>query len=84
MSEIAREQAARMFARLLAGDVRLYNEEDVIVGRRRGDLAERLSGPISLAKRRYLSRCAAVDPEANWLREAMLEQLAGGRETILG
>ena len=31
MSEAARETAARSFARLLAGEIRLYNEEAVIV-----------------------------------------------------
>jgi hypothetical protein len=83
MSELAREQAARVYARLLAGDVRLYNEEAVITGRSRGDLGVRLEEPITLARRRYLARCGRVDPDAVWLREAMRELLAGGREGLL-
>ena len=71
MSEAARETAARSFARLLAGEIRLYNEEAVIVGRRRRDLAERLAAPIADAKRRYLERCSLHDPAARHLADAL-------------
>ncbi len=71
MSEVARESAARVFARLLAGEVRLYHEEDVIAGRRRRDLAERLAGPIADAKKRYLERCSGLDPDARHLADAL-------------
>jgi len=82
MPEAARQQAARVFARLLAGEIRLYNEEAVVVGRLRGDLAERLAGPVEQARRRYLARYGDVDPSLSLL-EAEIAGALGGKGSTL-
>jgi hypothetical protein len=78
-----RWEAARTFARLLAGDIRLYNEEAVVTGRRRGDLALRLAEPIQQARDRYLSRYSQLDPSGRLLRAELLQVVAGGDEALL-
>jgi hypothetical protein len=83
MTDPSHRWAARSFARLLVGDIRLYNEEDVILGRRHGDLVQRLDHPLQQARQRYLARFAQVDPLASFLRTEMLEMLAAGRHDLL-
>lgn len=77
------QAAARVLARLLAGELRLYNEESVIVGRARGDLAARLEQPIERARSRYLARFAHIDPGALLLKSELRNLLAGGRDDLL-
>lgn len=52
-----REREWRDYARLLVSDIRLYHEEEVLLGRMEKDLAARLHGPIARARARYLARC---------------------------
>jgi hypothetical protein len=78
-----RLQAARVFARLLAGDVRLYNEEAVLTGRTRGDLSSRLADPLRKARARYHARFSGIDPTQSLLRTELINAVAGGREDLL-
>jgi len=78
-----RQEAACGFARLLAGEIRLYNEEAVMVGRRRGDLAIRLERPIDRARARYLAHFSEVDPDSSYLRIELVRVLAGGKSDLL-
>ena len=66
--------AAHAYARLLVSDIRLYHEEDVILGRMEKDLSARLGGEIAAARKRYLERHA--DPEI--FETELVRILAGG------
>ena len=77
-SQLADE--ARRYARLLVSDIRLYHEEEVIVGRAAADLRTRLAGPIDSARAAYLRRFgdeSAFDHE-------LVRILAGGDAHRLG
>lgn len=75
---------ARRFARLVATDIRLYNEEAVVLGRRHGDLAERLRESLDRGQDTFDRKFPALGPEGRRvLREALVQVLAGGDETLL-
>ena len=71
---------ARNYARLLVSDIRLYHEEDVIVGRAARDLATRLEGPIASARAAFSRR---FDDDRAFDRE-LVRILAGGDPNRLG
>jgi len=76
--------AARRFARLVATDVRLYNEEAVMQGRRNGDLAERLGEQLVRGRETFMRRHADLGGAAlTILREAYVDVLAGGNEELI-
>jgi len=76
--------AARRFARLVATDIRLYNEEAVLLGRRQRDLVDRLADPLTRGKEAFLRRHGALGRTAlEILRGAYVEVLAGGDETLV-
>jgi len=75
---------ARRFARLVATDIRLYNEEAVVLGRRHGDLAERLRESLDRGQDTFDRKFPALGGEGRRvLREAFVQVLAGGDETLL-
>jgi hypothetical protein len=77
-------EAARRFARLVATDIRLYNEEAVVTGRRQRDLADRLADPLGRGKDAFLKRHGALGPTAvEILRAAYVEVLAAGDDSLL-
>lgn len=77
-------EAARRFARLVATDIRLYNEEAVALGRRHGDLEERLSEHLTRGKETFLRRHGGLGPAGlDILREAYVQVLAGGQAELL-
>lgn len=79
-----RLQEARRFARLVATDIRLYNEEAVLQGRRQGDLARRLAEHLRRGRDAYLRRFHELGPDAlDHLRNAYVEVLAGGDGSLL-
>ncbi len=79
-----RMQEARRFARLVATDIRLYNEEAVLQGRRQGDLARRLAEHMRRGRETYLRRFQDLGPDAiEHLRDAYVEVLAGGDGSLL-
>ena len=75
-----REDDARAYARLLLSDIRLYNEEDVILGRMNADISRRLGAQIERARALYRRR---FQDEAPFDRE-IVSTLAGGDRHRLG
>jgi hypothetical protein len=82
--EDAEVAAARRFAKLVATDIRLYNEDAVMLGRREKDLADRLGDQLGRGKATFLKRHGAMGSAAHEiLYEAFVEVLAGGDEELL-
>ena len=79
-----RREEARRFARLVATDIRLYNEEAVVVGRREGDLAVRLQEQIARGRETFARRFPDLGPAGTkLLEEAFVQVLAGGDASLL-
>jgi hypothetical protein len=75
---------ARRFARLLASEIKLYNEREVAEGRARGDLYARLKNDIERGRKLYEERVPAdVRSGSNYYYEELLDVLAGGRPEAL-
>jgi hypothetical protein len=80
----AQLDAARRYAKLLATDIRLYNEESVMLGRRNGDLVERLGEHLDRGKATFLRRHGELGPTAlEILHDAYLQVLAGGNAELM-
>jgi hypothetical protein len=74
----------RRYARLVATDIRLYNEEAVVLGRRHRDLVDRLSDQLARGKEAFLRRHGPLGRTAlEILRGAYVEVLAGGDENLV-
>jgi len=79
-----RREEARRFARLVATDIRLYNEEAVVVGRRQRDLVQRLAEQLQRGREAFAHRFPDLGPEgSNLLDEAYVQVLAGGDATLI-
>lgn len=77
-------EGARRFARLVATEIRLYNEEGVVLGRKHRDLSTRLADPIEQGRATFARRFAELgDDGARLLEEAYLQVLAGGDASLL-
>jgi hypothetical protein len=77
-------EPARRYARLVATDIRLYNEEAVMLGRRNGDLAERLSEPIDRGREAFTRRHGDLGPTGiELLHDAYVQVLAGGDAALI-
>jgi len=86
--EAAKEDAevvvARRFAKLVATDIRLYNEDAVLQGRQDKDLADRLADQLGRGKETFLKRHGSMGSAAiEILHEAFVEVLAGGDAELL-
>jgi len=83
-SDPAQEEAKRL-ARLLISEIRLYNEEQVLEGRRHRDLYHRLKDDIDRSRQIYDER---VDPrvraEVDYFQQELVRSLAGGDPRALG
>ena len=76
--------AARRYARLVATDIRLYNEEAVAQGRKQGDLADRLGEHLGRGKETFLKRHGDLGPTGlELLHDAYVQVLAGGDASLL-
>lgn len=76
--------SARRFARLVATDIRLYNEEAIVLGRRHGDLAERLRESLDRGQETFDRKFPALGNDGRRvLHEAYVQVLAGGDEELL-
>jgi len=76
--------AARRYARLVATDIRLYNEEAVVLGRRNGDLLDRLGDQIDRGKETFLRRHGDLGPTGiELLHEAFVQVLAAGNGELI-
>lgn len=77
-------EPVRRYARLIATDIRLYNEEAVAHGRRLGDLASRLMDPMKQGRQTFLQRYAALgDQGLTILDDAYVQVLAGGETSLI-
>jgi hypothetical protein len=80
----AHEEAKRL-ARLLISEIRLYNEEQVLEGRRHRDLYHRLKEDIDRSRQIFDER---VDPgvraEVDYFQQELVRSLAGGDPRALG
>jgi hypothetical protein len=82
--ERMRWNEARRFARLVATDIRLYNEEAVLLGRRQRDLARRLRDQMERGRESFQRRFPGLGDDAlGLLEDAYVEVLAAGDATLL-
>lgn len=82
--EERRRDEARRYARLVATDIRLYNEEAVVLGRRHRDLARRIADHLAMGKETFGRRFPDLGSEGlTLLREAYIQVLAGGDSGLL-
>lgn len=80
-----RRDEARRFARLLASEIKLYNEGAVREGREQGNLYFRLREDIERGRRLYEERVPAeVRGDEDYYYEELVDVLAGGRPEALG
>jgi len=79
-----RREEARRYARLVATDIRLYNEEAVVVGRRERDLARRLDEQLQRGRDSFSHRFPDLGPEGmKLLDDAYVQVLAGGDPSLI-
>jgi hypothetical protein len=78
------DEAARRFARLVATDIRLYNEESVVLGRRNADLSQRLKDQIERGRETFRRRFPELGASGeNIFQDALVQVLAGGDPALL-
>jgi hypothetical protein len=76
--------AARRYAKLVATDIRLYNEEAVMLGRKNGDLIDRLGEHIERGKETFMQRHPSLGPAGSGvLLEALVAVLAAGDDSLI-
>lgn len=79
-----RLEDARRFARLIATDIRLYNEEAVVLGRRHKDLVRRLGDQLERGRESFHKRFEDLgEPGIRILRDSYVQVLAGGDESLI-
>ena len=75
---------ARRYARLVATDIRLYNEDAVMLGRRNGDLSDRIGEHLGRGKETFLRRHGDLgEAGLELLHEAYVQVLAGGDGALI-
>ncbi len=75
--------AARRFARLVATDIRLYNEEAVMLGRKHRDLVKRLKDQLDQGSEAFQRRFPDIGPAGEEiLRNAFVQVLAAGDRSL--
>lgn len=81
----SRQDEARTFARLVATDIRLYNEEAVMLGRRHRDLQQRLADQLDRGRHTFLRRFPDLGEARaeEMLHDAYVQVLAGGDSDLL-
>jgi hypothetical protein len=81
----ADREEARRFARLLASEIKLYNEHAVAVGRQHGNLYALLAGDIERGRALYEERVPqSVRAGSDYYNDELVEVLAGGNRKLLG
>lgn len=77
-------QEARRYAKLVATDVRLYNEDAVVSGKQTGDLASRLWVHLQRGREAFVRRFPDLGDEGMAvLLDAYVQVLAGGDASLL-
>jgi hypothetical protein len=84
-SENALHDEARRLARLLVSEIKLYNEEQVLEGRRNRDLYVRLREDIDRSRQIYEERVhESVRSTSDYFHQELVRSLAGGDPRALG
>lgn len=79
-----RIEDARRFARLIATDIRLYNEEAVVLGRRHKDLTRRLGDQLERGRESFQRRFEELGARGTRiLHESYVQVLAGGDDSLI-
>jgi hypothetical protein len=76
------EEDARRFARLLVSEIVLYNEAQVKIGQKSGDLYSRLREAIDRSREAYEERFGAGS--VRFFEDELVHTLAGGDRALLG
>ena len=74
---------AKRFARLLATEIKLYNDYKVERGIQNNSLSESLADEIAEARKKYNSRCSQPQFE-KYFDEALVDVLANGDRSKMG
>jgi hypothetical protein len=83
--EQPQHEEARRLARLLISEIKLYNEEQVLEGRRNRDLYHRLKEDIDRSRQIYEERVdAGVRSGSDYFQQELVRSLAGGDPRALG
>ena len=83
--ERKKHEDARRFSRLLVSEIKLYNEQQVLLGRQAGDIFERLKDDILRSWQVYLERVdESVMRQRNYFYEDLVRILADGDPAKLG
>lgn len=83
--EVRAHNDARRFARLLVSEIKLYNEQKVMEGRRSHDLYERLKEDIDRSRQMYEKRVSsAVSGKFDYFYDELLHTLGEGDTAKLG
>ncbi len=83
--EVRAHNDARRFARLLVSEIKLYNEQKVVEGRRSHDLYERLKEDIDRSRQMYEKRVSAsVAAKFDYFYDELLHTLGEGDPGKLG
>jgi hypothetical protein len=83
--EVRAHNDARRFARLLVSEIKLYNEQKVVEGRRSHDLYERLKEDIDRSRQMYEKRVSAsVAAKFDYFYDELLHTLGEGDPVKLG
>ena len=78
-------EEAKRLARLLISEIKLYNEEQVLEGRRNRDLYHRLREDIDRSRQIFDERVdPAVRSEVDYFQQELVRSLAGGDPRALG
>ena len=84
-AEDPRHKKARRLARVLVSEIKLYNEAEVLEGRRQRDLYARLKEPIDRSVENYRQRVPNdVRDRYDYLYDELVRQLAEGDPAVLG
>jgi hypothetical protein len=84
-AEKKQHEKAIRFARLLVSEIKLYNEEQVKLGRENADISSRLREDIARSKALYDQRIQAdIRDNTRYFHMELVRQLAGGDESLLG
>jgi hypothetical protein len=75
---------ARRLARLLVSEIKLYNEEQVDLGRKNLDLYQRLREDIDRSRQMYDERVDPSVKSTDYFQQELVRILAGGDARALG
>jgi hypothetical protein len=79
-----RVDEVRRFAKLVATDIRLYNEEAVVHGRQQRDLAQRLGEQLHRGRESFVQRFPELGADGlRILRDSYVQVLAGGDDSLI-